>query len=49
MNYVAPKDGLMQCSPEVTYFKIRVAGISPGTSRTPLNRSVWDTRRRYSP
>lgn len=50
-NYAASKGGVMLMSKsiaqEVAPFRIRVNSVCPGATRTPINRSAWESQEAY--
>lgn len=52
VNYAASKGGIMMMTKsiaqEVAPWRIRVNGVCPGATRTPINRQAWDTPEAYS-
>lgn len=50
-NYAASKGGVMLMSrsiaQEVAPFRIRVNSVCPGATRTPINRSAWESQEAY--
>jgi glucose 1-dehydrogenase len=52
VNYAASKGGIMMMTKsiaqEVAPWRIRVNGVCPGATRTPINRQAWDTPEAYA-
>lgn len=52
VNYAASKGGIMMMTKsiaqEVAPWRIRVNGVCPGATRTPINRPAWDTPEAYA-